>query len=414
MKERLADASEGIRQHLVPLIILTSIFFINFLARIVLAPLLPTVEKELHISHAEAGSFFLLISLGYFVALLGSGFISARLTHRKTIILSSVALGIAAIGIGLTTGIWSIRIGLLILGLSAGLYFPSAVATLTSIVNVRHWGKALAIHEVAPNLSFVLAPLIAETVLLQFSWRGVFVILGIAGLCLAIIFYRYGSGGEFRGETPGPVALRSILMRSAFWLMVLMFCLGISSTLGIYTMLPLFLVNEHGIERNWANTLLSLSRIVGMGVAFVGGWAVDRFGVHRILVIVMLMTGGMTMLLGQAPKTWVGITILLQPVAAVCFFPAALAALSMLSAPKLRNITISLTGALAFLIGAGAIPTLIGLIGDASSFSAGITLIGGLIAVGAVLPRFIKFYEQKNAGHLNRNSERIPRCLRRG
>ncbi len=157
-------------------------------------------------------------------------------------------------------------------------------------------------------------------------------------------------------------------------------------------MLPLFLVNEHGIERNWANTLLALSRIVSIGMTFIGGWATDRFGVHRVLTIVFVMTGGMTILLGLVPREWVGVPIFLQPMVAVCFFPAALAALSMVSPPKLRNIFVSLNGSIAFFIGGGAVPALIGFIGDRYSFSAGITLTGGLIVCGAILPRFLRFY----------------------
>ena len=80
---------------MIPLLLLTSIFFVNFLARIVLAPLMPGIESDLEISHAEAGSLFLVISLGYFVSLLGSGFISSRLTHKRTIILSAMVLGLA-------------------------------------------------------------------------------------------------------------------------------------------------------------------------------------------------------------------------------------------------------------------------------------------------------------------------------
>jgi hypothetical protein len=38
---------KAFRDRLSPLLLLTSIFFINFLARIVLAPLMPTVESDL-------------------------------------------------------------------------------------------------------------------------------------------------------------------------------------------------------------------------------------------------------------------------------------------------------------------------------------------------------------------------------
>ena len=53
-----------------PLLLLTSIFFVNFLSRIILAPMMPRVESDLGISHAEGGSFFLLISTGYFITLI--------------------------------------------------------------------------------------------------------------------------------------------------------------------------------------------------------------------------------------------------------------------------------------------------------------------------------------------------------
>jgi len=397
MNDPNTDASEGIRPNLAPLLILTSIFFINFIARVILAPLMPTIEIELGLTHAEAGSLFMLMSLGYLVTMLGSGFVSSRLTHKRTIMLSSIVLGAALIATSAGLGVWGIRLGLIAVGLAAGLYFPSGITTLTAVISLRNWGKALAIHDLAPNLSFVLAPLVAEAVMMRFSWRAVFFVLGFAAFFLAIIFGRYGRGGEFQGEPPRPAALKTILAQNSFWLMVLMFCLGISSSIGIYTMLPLFLVNEHGIERNWANTLLALSRVVSIGMTFIGGWATDRFGVHRVLTIVFIMTGGMTILLGLVPREWVGVPIFLQPMVAVCFFPAALAALSMVSPPKLRNIFVSLNGSIAVFIGGGAVPALIGFIGDRTSFSAGITLIGGLIVCGAILPRFLRFYDPEES-----------------
>ena len=51
-----------------PIFLLTGIFLLNFLSRVILAPLLPTIERDLEVGHGEAGSLFLLISLGYFVS----------------------------------------------------------------------------------------------------------------------------------------------------------------------------------------------------------------------------------------------------------------------------------------------------------------------------------------------------------
>lgn len=389
-----AEVPDRFTALLTPLLLLTSIFFVNFISRIVLAPLMPKVKAELALSHAEAGSLFLMISLGYFTTLLASGFISSHMTHRRTIMFSSMALGAALITTSFSTGIWGMRVGLILLGMAAGPYMPSGMATMTTLFHFRHWGKALAIHELAPNFSFVLAPFVAEVVMYWFSWRTVFLVLGVVAFILAAVFARYGRGGEFRGESIKLSSLRQLLSRPAFWIMVVLFSLGISSTLGVYTMLPLYLVTDHGLDRNWANTLIAFSRIAGLGVALIGGWATDRFGPLKILRIVFVLAGLLTILIGLAPQTWVAVAIFVQPIIAVCFFPAGLAALSMVSSASERNLTVSLTIPLAFLMGGGAAPALIGFIGDMHSFGWGIVLVGGLILTGSIFSGFVKLRDQ--------------------
>jgi NNP family nitrate/nitrite transporter-like MFS transporter len=390
-----AAAQQSFLAHLAPLVLLTSIFFVNFISRIVLAPLLPSVKADLNLSHAQAGSLFFLISLGYFATLLASGFISSRLTHRKTIMFSSMAIGVALLITSLSTGIWGIRLGLILLGMAAGPYMPSGMATLTTLFKFRHWGKALAIHELAPNLSFVLAPLVAEIVLYWFSWRTVFMVFGFTALILALGFAKFGRGGDFRGDAIKPSSLRLIFSNPAFWIMMILFSMGISSTLGIYTMLPLYLVTDHGLSRNWANTLIAMSRIAGVGMALAGGWATDRFGPQRILRVIFILTGATTMFVGLASPSWVAVAVFMQPVMAVCFFPAGLAALSMVSSASERNLTVSLTIPVAFLLGGGAAPALIGFMGDIYSFGRGIALVGAIIMTGSIFSGFIKLRDQE-------------------
>ena len=384
------EQNDRFRTHLVPLLILASIFFLNFTARIILAPLMPKIETDLGLTHAEAGSLFLLISIGYFIALLSSGFVSSRLTHKQTIILSSTALGLASLVTAFSSGLWGIRFSLLTLGMAAGLYLPSGLATLTASIKSRYWGKAIAIHELAPNLGFVSAPLLSEAVLAWYSWRVVFGFLGLAALMFAGVFARFGRGGGFHGQAPSFSSFGVLLSKPVLWIMVVLFSLGISSTLGIYTMLPLYLVTAHGFERNWANTLVALSRIAGIFMTLVGGWATDRFQAKRILWMVFLLTGLLTVFIGLASTPWVAFAVFLQPMLAVCFFPAGLAALSSVSSEKDRSTFISLTVPVAFLVGGGAIPTLIGFVGDISSFALGISLVGGFILTGTIFSGYLR------------------------
>ncbi|MGZ3589457.1 MAG: MFS transporter [Thermodesulfobacteriota bacterium] len=388
-----ANADVSFRSQLSPIFFLVEIFFLNFMSRIILSPLLPTVERDLKIGHEEAGSLFFLISFGYCIMLLGSSFISSRLNHRRTIILSTVVVGGALLFVGLSRQFWMVRIGLFALGMAAGLYLPSGIATLTELANPRHWGKAISIHEMAPNLSFVMAPLIAEMLLGFFSWQGIFTLFGIVSILSGILFSFFGKGGRFSGESLNISILRVILKEPSFWVIMALFSLGIGGTLGMFAMFPLYLVSERGMDQVWANTLVGLSRISPVGVAILSGWVTDRLGPKRALKVIFLANGIAIFLLGLASGSWMIPLIFVQPMLASSFFPPGFAALSRIGGSNLKNIAVSLTMPVGFLIGGGMIPAMIGVVGQARSFSSGFMILGGVLAGGALLVRYLKFAE---------------------
>jgi NNP family nitrate/nitrite transporter-like MFS transporter len=374
-----------------PLIFLTGIFFLNFISRIVLSPLLPTVEKDLKIGHEEAGSFFFIISFGYCIALLGSSFVSSHLTHRRTIILSTITVGGTLLFVGLSHDLWSVRLGFLILGMTAGLYLPSGMATLTELVNPRDWGKAISIHELAPNMGFVVAPLIVEMLIRWFSWQGIFTGFGILSILTGIFFLLFGRGGNFSSEVLDASTLRVIFKEPSFWIMMALFGLGIGSSFGMYSMFPLYLVSEKGMDRAWANTLVGLSRIAPVGAGILSGWMTDRWGPRQALKAIFLANGTVSLLMSVASGWWVVLLIFLQPMLASAFFPPGFAALSQVGSSKFKNIAISLTMPVSFLIGGGAIPAMLGAIGEVKSFSTGFIILGGILLVGVLLARSLKF-----------------------
>ena len=124
------------------------------------------------------------------------------------------------------------------------------------MVRREDWGKALAVHQTAPSLGLVLAPLISEALLRWFSWRNTVSIVGGLAIAIAGYYLWRGRGGEFSGETPKPKTVKTLLIQASLWAIIGLFALAIGGGVGTYAMMPLYLVSEGGLERGWANTLL--------------------------------------------------------------------------------------------------------------------------------------------------------------
>jgi NNP family nitrate/nitrite transporter-like MFS transporter len=122
-----------------------------------------------------------------------------------------------------------------------------------------------------------------------------------------------------------------------------------------------------------------------LGSALISGWLADKFGNRGTIASVLLLTGISTCCIGLVDGFPLSLSIFIQPILAVCFFPAGFAMLSRLVAPSARNVIISLAIPLSFFIGAGLMPALITVLADVGLFSTGIILTGLTIFIASFL-----------------------------
>jgi len=372
--------------------LLAGLFFLNFTARVIFSPLLPVLEDEFGLDHAAAGSFFLLISAGYFLSILTSGFISSRINHKKTITLSTIATGAVLIALSFCTTLWLIRIGLISLGLAAGLYLPSGLASIARLVPSAYLARGMAVHELAPNLGFIAAPVLTDIMLRDSTWQQGLMWLGIVMMTAGIFYGATVADSHEPGSALDLKSARVILWQSKFWLMILFFSLAICSSLGIYAMLPLYLVSDQSIPLEQASRILAYSRIAALLMPLAAGWLGDRFGNKAIMGGALMLAGLFTTFLGLTTSfPWVITLVVLQPMVAVCFFPSGFAVLSAMGPEKKGSLVISLCIPAAFLTGGGILPAFIGGIGDLASIAFGFVITGAVIMAGGVLSFFVSF-----------------------
>jgi len=370
---------------LTAILLLTAVFFMTHLARMVLSPVLPALVKELGLSRSGAGSLFIFTTAGFFGALISSGFIVARITHRTAVVLAAWTAGAALMVIGLSRGLGGVKLGLVGVGLAAGLYLPSGIATVTSLSHPRHWGKTLAIHELAPNWAYIVAPAAVGFFEAWLTWRGTLVWLGGAALAVGLAFALLGRGGRFKGQAPRPAHFAEIVKEPAWWMMTWLFILGVGASEGVFALLPLYLTGQAGLEAKTANLLVSLSRFSALGMIFLAGWASDRYGRRLSLGVILALAGVSTLALSQAAGGFLLVMVFVQPAASACFFPVAFAALSEVGVAEQRNLVVALTVAVSVVLGGGLIPAGMGYLGEIYSLSLGLACLGFLVLSGLVL-----------------------------
>jgi MFS family permease len=401
-----SEISRGIRANLSTLLFLVFVLFFLFSARIIYAPLLVSIEESLGLRHTEAATFFLFITIGYAGMMIFSGFVAAAIGHRNTIILAVLLAVLGLIAVSLSSSLWGMRAALILVGIGSGLYFPSGIPTLTSLVEDKDEGKALAIHELGPNLGFVLAPIGAVFALRFLNWKGALLAVACIGAVAGVLFSIFARGGRFRGKPPHLANARLILSRSSFWIMAALFALGAGAAVGVFSMTPAYLVTERNMDSELVNTLVGLSRLSSLGIIFAAGHLVDRFGAPRVIAVVMLSAGLATAAMSLAWRPLLIAAVFLQPILIACFFPAGFTVISRIAPREMHNLTISFISPIGYAVGSGLVPLFLGFLGDRLSFASGFLIYGALLVAASILPSLLRV-ETGDHGEPEKKTEKL-------
>jgi len=370
------------------LLLFWSLWFLNFSTRTVLSPLLPLFEKDLDITHALAGSLFLFLAVGYTSSLLVSNWITPRIGFKKSIAVGFIVLIGALLSLVFTETYWGVGAAALVLGFGGGLYLPCALPLLTSAIHPDKWGKAIAFHETAASFSILAVPLLTAAALRFLHWKWLLVVL--SGLCLSVTAIFLIRSPDPRPKEEERSSFSSVFRRRDFWVIAALWSFSAAGGLGLYNLIPLFLVNERGIPLDVANSIFGLSRIGGLVVTLLAGFLIDRIGVKGVLLLSLMASGFAITGMALAETFTLLVTMLvLQATFMPVFFPAALVTISKMTTFADRSAFAGATAAVGVIFGTGIAPTLLGKVADVWSFQAGMLVLGLLIMGICFLLKFL-------------------------
>jgi MFS family permease len=370
------------------LILLWSLWFLIMLVRTTFGPILPLIEDEFVISHTKATTLLSLFAFGAAASSLSAGIFAGRFGFKKSVLLclgSAVAIFLLIPHVRTYSQLAAL---LLVFGAAWGCYFPCVIPIVTSHFTASVWGRALAIQDTGASLSVLGAPLLTVLMLRFLTWRHFFYVFAVAYAVAGFLFFLFAK--EVKVERAQRVQAGGLLKRRSVWILGTIWVFATGSFMGLYQVTPLYFTKELGFSTQYANTLLSLSRIGGVVFGVAMGFVADRFNLKKAMFVILCTAGILTMFIGQKNLTVLQIALFLQGTVIMGFFSIGLVTISRMFRLEERSMASALSGTMGAVFGSGVLPYLFGAAGDHLSFRFGIAVFGAVVLAGSGLVLLLK------------------------
>ncbi|MFW0754806.1 MFS transporter [Pseudomonas sp. H11T01] len=282
-------------------IFLLLIGIVNYLDRSALSIANTSIQKDMLISPSQMGILLSAFSIAYAFAQLPLGMVIDRLGSKIALGASLLAWSVAQSMSGLVNSFGAF-IGLrIMLGVGEAPMFPSAAKALSEWFDAEERGTPTGIVWSSTCVGPCLAPPLLTLFMVNFGWRGMFIITGVIGLVLALCWFAfYKSKAQYLAQlqesgqlppalkkTPVPTVEVSAPKGSFFadwldlfkhrstWGAVLGF-MGVIYMLWLHlTWLPGYFEREHGLDLYKTAWLVSLAYLFGAFGTILAGRVCD-------------------------------------------------------------------------------------------------------------------------------------------
>ena len=272
--------------------LLCVMYLITYVDRVNVATAAGEIRRELSLSNTQLGLVFSGFAYPYLLFQVFGGWVGDRFGPRLTLFVCGLVWATATILTGLASGLLTLFLVRVLLGVGEGATFPVATRAMQSWTPAGRRGFAQGITHAFARFGNAITPPIVAALVVLVTWRGSFVILGCLSLVWVIVWVWYfrDNPAEHKGITreeldrlPNrgvpPTAVRPRVPWKRLTLRMLpvtvvYFCYG--WTLWLYlSWLPSFFLQEY--QLNIARSALFSSAVffAGVGGDLLGGTISD-------------------------------------------------------------------------------------------------------------------------------------------
>jgi len=173
------------------LAILCAMYFLFFLNRTNLAIAGPGIQAELGLSNTDLGLVFAAFGLPYALLQPFGGAVGDRFGPRITLTVCTLVVCLATGWVALATGLASLFLARLLLGIGEGAGFPTATRAMSAWTPKGRWGFAQGITHTFSRVGNAATSLIVAGLIVSFGWRAAFLFLIPITLAWAAVWFWY-------------------------------------------------------------------------------------------------------------------------------------------------------------------------------------------------------------------------------
>ena len=265
------------------------------LDRWIIAPLAPSIMRDLGISLPLINVLIAILGTTWGVAAVAMGGLSDRIGRRKVMLPALLIFSLASAFSGLAGGFTSLLLIRGLMGVSEGAFCPVSFAATAEASRPSRIGFNQGLQQSMFALfGLGIGPILATWLLNFTSWRGVFAIVGLPGIVLTILLWKIirepGQRQQIIDVTAPPTSVREVLkVRNIRLAMAGLLC----AMCGIFVVsanIPIYLAEYLMLPPMEVGLVTSA---IGFG-GFVGLWMLpalsDIFG--RRVMAILGFTGG--------------------------------------------------------------------------------------------------------------------------
>ena len=261
------------------------------LSWIAITPLVGEIQAEFKISGAQLGMLTTMVSIAKVIAPLLTGLLAVRIGLKKTILLGSLFISVAALA-PLASDFYAFLGARFVFGVGGAI-----VVTLLGPMVMQWFPKeelpiVNAFNNVAVNTGITVTLFATVPLAAHLGWRGTLLAYGLVSVALMVAWALLGREATVPAPAPGAAATPAQAVTYAdvwrmreTWIIALSFAGPLALYLAFNTGLPKHYMEAFGMTKAAASQYTGLFNLVGIPTAIAAGFLTKQLGLRRPFII---------------------------------------------------------------------------------------------------------------------------------